>query len=326
MNKESIRNIVWKLHLHKLAKVVNRRAIVVLMYHGVVPTGYDTIRDDRVLSSDLEWQVRHIREHYDVRHVHEWMGGASPQGRPGAAITFDDGYRYVLTHALPILQRYGCPATVYLCPGTMDRGQRLWFDELYCSLLTSMDSSQTREQVYGRYQTLVEELKRLPPEQQAARIERVRGTNPTDDICWTEDCELLNWQDVDHLRNSGLVSFGAHTSQHIILTCLSTPDKQSEILRSHEAVKERTGACDTFAYPNGLPRDFDEESERIVRSCGMIGALTSIPGLVRKRTNPYAWPRIAVPSTVTRPRFELRASGIFGDKISRRDNLQGGGK
>ncbi len=40
------------------------------------------------------------------------------QSRPGSvALTFDDGYRSVLTHALPVLQRYRLPATVFVVTG-----------------------------------------------------------------------------------------------------------------------------------------------------------------------------------------------------------------
>jgi peptidoglycan/xylan/chitin deacetylase (PgdA/CDA1 family) len=322
MNKEFIRLLAWKLKLHRLARVVNRKTILVFMYHGVVPAGSNTTRDDRIDSSDLEWQIRYLVEHFDVRHVHEWMNGELPRGKMGAAITFDDGYRFVLLQALPILQQYDCPATVYLCPGMMDLGRPLWFDEVYCVLSASISNEQIRGQVDRRYEVLIEELKRLPPEQRIERMERIRGETQAGNIHWTEDCELLRWQDVDRLHDSGLVSFGAHTLHHVILTALSSDDKQTEIIRSYEAVKERTGSCKTFAYPNGLPRDFDDESKEIVRSCGMIGAVTSIPGFARRKTDPYAWPRISVPASVTRPRFELRAAGIFGEKISRRADLK----
>jgi hypothetical protein len=189
-------------------------------------------------------------------------------------------------------------------------------------LSASINGEQNRRQVHRRYENLVEELKRLPPEQRVERLARIQGNAPAGDIRTTKDCELLSWQDVEHLRNSGLASFGAHTMHHVILSSLSSSDKQKEIIQSYEAVRERAGSCQTFAYPNGLPRDFDDESKEIIRSCGMIGAVTSIPGLARRGTDRYAWPRISVPASITRPRFELRAAGIYGEKISHRADLK----
>ena len=37
-----------------------------------------------------------------------------PPGKPVVAITFDDGYRSVREHALPILEQHGFPATMFV--------------------------------------------------------------------------------------------------------------------------------------------------------------------------------------------------------------------
>ncbi|HEX6942535.1 MAG TPA: polysaccharide deacetylase family protein [Gemmatimonadaceae bacterium] len=321
MSKEVIRNILWRLRLHELAAAVNRRAVIVLMYHGLVGDGDDE-REGFVSSSELDWQMRYINDRFDVRPVHEWMRGARPRGKPGAAVTFDDGYRTVLTIALPILRRHRCAATVYLCPGAIESGRRLWFDDLYCTLRTLSDGGPTTASSGRGYDVLVEELKRLPSDRRAERIEQFRAEIPGGEVRWTADTELLDWDDIDRLHKGGLVSFGAHTLHHVRLSGVPADEKRLEISASHDAIAARVGACETFAYPHGLPGDFDDESAALVRSCGMIGAVTAVPGLVRRSTDPYAWPRIGVPAAVTRARFELRASGIFGEKISRRDALR----
>jgi peptidoglycan/xylan/chitin deacetylase (PgdA/CDA1 family) len=56
-------------------------------------------------------------------------GGSLPKA--WASLTFDDGYRSLYEHALPILIRYGLSATVFLVAGTLisDRPEVTWVDE-----------------------------------------------------------------------------------------------------------------------------------------------------------------------------------------------------
>ena len=48
-------------------------------------------------------------------------------GEAAIAITFDDGYRDVLEHGLPVLREHGFPSTVFVVPGAIagHRGVRL---------------------------------------------------------------------------------------------------------------------------------------------------------------------------------------------------------
>lgn len=49
------------------------------------------------------------------------LGGPAASG-PAVAITFDDGFRSVYEHGLPVLARYGFPATVFLVTGHCGQG------------------------------------------------------------------------------------------------------------------------------------------------------------------------------------------------------------
>lgn len=55
--------------------------------------------------------------------------GAALPPRP-VVITFDDGYREVYTHALPILQRYGFTAAVFVVIGQVGVGKSLTADQI----------------------------------------------------------------------------------------------------------------------------------------------------------------------------------------------------
>ena len=95
---------------------------VVLVYHSVsdAPWHY------AVRPHDFERQIRYLAKHYHPVSLDDVIGyGAGeknlPPRRDAVAVTFDDGYKDFTTHALPILEKYRIPATVFVCAGPVDR-------------------------------------------------------------------------------------------------------------------------------------------------------------------------------------------------------------
>ena len=84
-------------------------------------------------------RMEHIGRHYTVLTVEDLAErlrrGRVP--RKALALTFDDGYRDNLTHAAPILARYGLPATIFLTTGHIGTSEMLWFDRLALAVKTT---------------------------------------------------------------------------------------------------------------------------------------------------------------------------------------------
>ncbi len=101
--------------------------ISILMYHQVGK--FPPMRTHRATYCDVDrfrrqmaW-LRAARYHVlDMDQVADCLAGRRPIPPRAVALTFDDGYRNFLTHALPVLARHGFPAIVYVVPELI--GQR----------------------------------------------------------------------------------------------------------------------------------------------------------------------------------------------------------
>lgn len=104
---------------------------IVLAYHRV----NDKRREDALTVSlrNFEFQLRYFKDKgYHAITLNEWIKQTSSlkfplQGKK-LIITFDDGYRDNYLHALPILQKYGFPATVFIATSYIDKEEPFPWD------------------------------------------------------------------------------------------------------------------------------------------------------------------------------------------------------
>ena len=93
--------------------------MTVLCYHSLRPGWESPLATE---PRDFDWQASWLRRRRTVLPVREAVtrldrSGRLPRGQ--AALTFDDGFADLHTHALPILTRHQLPATVFLVAQTL---------------------------------------------------------------------------------------------------------------------------------------------------------------------------------------------------------------
>jgi peptidoglycan/xylan/chitin deacetylase (PgdA/CDA1 family) len=293
----------------RIARARNGDAVMILMYHGVRPGTERPDRGDRVSAAEFDWQIAFVRRHYDVRPLREWADGRAPEGgKPGAAITFDDGLRSVRSVALPIMEKHRCPATVFLCPGLMDQGKLPWFERLYGILSAAESPLRAGKSAGWLYESLGAGLKGMRPGAQDAELERLAASYRTPAIPALEDGALLDWEDASVMSAGGLIDFGAHTMTHPNLSLLSRAEQEEEIVGSRDAIRRRQGECALFAWPNGLKDDITRENLEIVRAAGFAASFTAIAGWARMRSERYLVPRTGLGPGMSRRHFAERIS------------------
>jgi peptidoglycan/xylan/chitin deacetylase (PgdA/CDA1 family) len=243
-----------------------------------------------------------IARHFNVLHLSEAIERLQDGTLPAraACITFDDGYADNVEVALPILQKWGLPATFFVASGYLDGGQ-MWNDSVIEAVrqvranildLAALDfgafSLHSPQQRASAALALINRLKHMPPEKRDSYVSAILdlvGATPRKDL-------MMRSEQVKSLSDAGM-EIGAHTVSHAILCSLSNHRARFEIASSKEQLSAIVGKpIRLFAYPNGKPgRDYNRVHVGIVKELGFLGAVSTAWGAAGRSTDVYQIPR-----------------------------------
>ena len=117
------KNIKFVTHLFKpISALTNHRSKeaskqkVILTYHGISKKPQYNCITESLFVDQISW----LKENYSIVSLFELVKSLKSSGRDQShlvSITFDDGYVNFAEFAVPILEKYGCHATVFVPTG-----------------------------------------------------------------------------------------------------------------------------------------------------------------------------------------------------------------
>jgi peptidoglycan/xylan/chitin deacetylase (PgdA/CDA1 family) len=283
---------------------------------------------------------RHFAEHLDVLRRHyrtvslegliEGLSGGHIRSR-AVAITLDDGYADNLVNAMPLLERYDVPATVFVTAGQLGSQREFWWDELDRLLLQpgrlpgrlrlvcsgrihewALDGAavyddqafeHNREWHIERpeepgprqrvYRSLYHLLHRMAAHERYAVLDDLRQWAGAS-VEGRASHRMLTVDEVSELGAGPreLIKIGAHTMTHPVLTSLPAAEQRSEIQRSKASLEDLLGQpVSGFAYPHGSA---SPETIALVRAAGFEYACSSEPDSVWTNSERFWLPRVVV--------------------------------
>jgi peptidoglycan/xylan/chitin deacetylase (PgdA/CDA1 family) len=257
--------------------------------HSVVDDGAfypdDTLRCS---VGQLAWTLRWLRrEGVEFVSLDEAVRRLSgPPGRPFAAFTFDDGYADNLTHALPVMERFAAPFTVYVTTGMITREIDAWWFGL-AALVRAQDRIELpalgrrfvcpdparKRRTFKTIEAAIHNDFTLLPHVRAAILDGHI------DCSALADWEALSEQQLKALARHPLVTIGAHTTTHRNLAHASAVTVEREMTDSRKFLQDATDRpIDHFAYPFGHARACGNREADIARRVGFRTAVTTRPG------------------------------------------------
>jgi len=261
--------------------------VAVLCYHGLRcdrdPEGVMPFEGIHVRASTFAAHCRAIVRYAHPISLDDWrasLGGERALPPRPVVITFDDGYRSVLTEGLPVLEALNLSAAVFVATGAVARNEMLWSDAV----------------ASARGEPAVEALKSLSHQEWAKAIDGVPCA-----VSRSDPRALLTPDEVAHLSASGRIEVGGHTENHPILARAPREVQAAEIQACADAIERWTGRrMRAFAYPNGrVGLDLSDETRQLVAAVGADLAFTAESGLARRGADRLLLPRFTITNGVT---------------------------
>jgi len=259
--------------------------------HQVLPDGQVGSNDDR-LKHYLELSTNHFKEilkflcsSYQIVSLDDLVDHMKTgSSEKVACLTFDDGYRDNRDYVLPILEQFNCPATIYVTTRFPEGDTSMWWYELWDHLkskerlevefegTTRKWDCSNQSQKNRCYLDLNSWMMVLPLERQKGLLSAVTETEERhsySNIC-------LNWDDIIKLDRHPLVTIGAHSHSHSVLSMENEATARDEILSSKLLLERRLGhPVDHFAYPFGSTKEAGTREYRLTEECGFRTATTT---------------------------------------------------
>lgn len=252
-----MKNIVKEVY-YNLLKIKSRiffgKPVLVTMYHRVSNIVGDKLDHLTVSNENFEKQLLYFKEKYQVLKLDEdW----SSLKKTGLVVTFDDGYADNIINALPLLEKYHIPATIFVTTLNISTKSEFWWDRLvfdysHCKdtilLPNQKDTILKSDQNYKYITNSVHVLTNEDKENWFLEFEKLNEIPffPRDAF------RSLTKSELKILSEHPLITLGIHTHNHYSLGNLSYELQRQELLLSIKKIDElTTNAIQYLALPHG---------------------------------------------------------------------------
>ena len=223
-----------------------------------------------------------------------------------AVLTFDDGYRDLLTRALPVLEHHCAPFTVFVPTGALTRELHSWWlglralferqDKVAIAGMATLFSCDDMESKMKGYQEVSDWIHQ--DYRRAPLLSETFGDYEIS-LASLNDAYFLDEAELRVLARHRLVTVGAHTTSHGALSTFDADRARHEML-DNRAYLERLldRPVSHLAYPYGTTAACGPREFRLAAEVGFRSAVTARYGPVfsAHSRNLHAIPRVAASS------------------------------
>lgn len=237
-----------------------------------------------------------------------------------AVITFDDGYRDVRSVALPILEQYEAPFTVYVPTGAPTRTMESWwlglrevFRRADRVTIDPMNTEFDCPDFLSKKAGLKAVTKWVHADYRRAASLRSTFERYGISLSALNAAYFMDERDLQTLSRHPLASIGGHTTSHAALATLDPAASLTELEANRKYLEVLLGLpVRNLAYPYGTPGACGRLEEYLAEQAGFSTAVTTRKGhLNGPNLNRFALPRIGVGCHMeAQMSFEANLNGV----------------
>tara|TARA_B100001057_G_scaffold201118_1_gene201869 strand:- start:2789 stop:3790 length:1002 start_codon:yes stop_codon:yes gene_type:complete len=276
---------------------------VFLNYHRVVSdqeylSGNRPNNDLIVSKSVFEEQIKYLKQNFNVISINDINKNLDQKKK--IIITFDDGYLDNFENALPVLEKYECPAIIYIVTSFLDNKNYPWWLKIWNIIQQKqfifynqkkLDISNDRLK-FKIYNFFCKKIVLMNKSEQISFFKEVMKNY--DNFSNNQSKEFLSKNDLIKLGDSRLIEIGCHTHNHQNLKILNEFELKDEIEKSKlflEQILKRE--ISHFSIPFGTKKTFSDKSLELIKKFNFKTIVTTEHGNFDKKKM-FRIPRIGI--------------------------------
>ncbi|NND70164.1 MAG: polysaccharide deacetylase family protein [Rhodothermales bacterium] len=270
LGRRSILPVMYRAGIPALMTRLYGDSLTIACYHGVTISGSMPYSGRHLPATTFRRHLRFYRRHFNVvslARMFELVERNEPVDKPTLAITFDDGYANNLEIALPILEEFDCPATVFLSTIVFEAANHIIYADVLDILRIHGPPSgivvdgvtyrrgRGRDMVSETGASLYERLVECMPNERDRIVDQLLERYDVRSIIDKEKIQywrLLDSTGVVRLDNHPLVDVEAHGHGHYLLDKIPRGDAEADLIRCKTLFREKLDRDpEVLAFPAG---------------------------------------------------------------------------
>lgn len=329
LHKVKIQNIVLrfldKLGLNRLFRLINRKKLILLIYHGITPKDINYYHKRYFPKSLFENQIRYlIKKKYKFITLTDWVNIVKVKKKiknPYIILTFDDGFKNVIEHAYPLMKKFNAKGCLFVITDVIDSNKLIWSDymEVFVRNYNKSEIKFIFKDIEIRYPLNTEmnikkafgdiksKLRSLSISERNKHLKQFKIPNEISQFRNVpKDYLIASWDELRSL-DKNILEIGGHTKTHPNLKAITDENKfYDEIYNSKIHIEKEIGyTTNHFCYPTGY---YSNTVINYVKKYNYLTAITVENGLNSIKTDLYKLKRINLDNNFIS--FKFRVSGL----------------